>query len=257
MSSDPRRPTKVPWVKAMVIGLIAVMSAKALFHEWVVATLHPTNKDRLVMKVERVPCRTGDDLRPGNVEVYAKVYGCTKYATLGYGSQDPRRILVPALPPRLMSLTVTVAGNVIRVFRTCFPAPFIIVTATKLPRISVNQYEIRIHSPCKILLQPTVTGLLKYFPPVFITDGKSTRNPTHLTCRNVAIIMPYALTVMGGLTPIDVVSVVSVSGERLVVNASSVYAPKGVTIKWEPICPLIWTTYADIVWRWPYWPYSL
>ncbi len=49
MSSDPQRPTKVPWVKEMAIGLIAVMSVKALFHGWVVATLNPTNKDYLVV----------------------------------------------------------------------------------------------------------------------------------------------------------------------------------------------------------------
>ncbi|WP_456482154.1 hypothetical protein [Methanopyrus sp.] len=243
--------------KAVLVGLlVAAMGVKAAFHGWVAATTHFEKGDRLVMKVRNVPCYTGADLRPGHVEVYARVYGVVKYLEIQPGRSDPRRVLVPVLPPRFTAPIVTVNGNVIRVFESGISAPFVVITEDEPPRLYVDQYEIRVRSPCKILVQPHLVGLLRHFPPVYVIEGEFTRRPVDVTCRSVAIILPYAAPVIGKIAT-DLASVVSISGDRLIINTHSVYAPKGAVIRWAPLRSLFWTTYFDVTWRWPHWPYPL
>ncbi len=252
-------PRTVRWIgitkMLIVTALIALVGMKVTFHDWVCATLCPRCGDFIVMKVKRVPCQTGADLQPGHVKVYAYSYGNVKYFEFKFGRKDYRKILVPLIPPRITSPYVTVTGNLIQISKMSIKAPFKVIVLNANPRIYVDQYEIKVNTPCKILLEPNA---FKFFPPVFIVDGKATRYPNNVSCQNVAIIMPYSMSVTPGkISSTTAVSVVSVSAKELKVNTISIYAPKGITIKWEPLNVLTWTSYADIMWRWPYWPYSL
>ncbi len=232
---------------------------KAYLHDWTVATINSTKHSVPIMTVKRLPAKTGWDLLPGSIQVYAWYRDSVMYIEF----PTPTGKWIIPIPPKARRYSVFITRNRVDVYLGPLKAPFMMIC--QHPRVSVDYSGVSVLGKCSMVLLRSRILTYGNSPPAFIVDGRVTRGYEG-RCKSIAVIytlqapgLPTILSMLGLSQPYGIVSITPINGKNyLIVDCKRgvISSREGLVVRWEPVGTVNFSP-IDMLRRWPHWPYSL